>query len=705
MLQLLNLRIRLASLRPGSSVRWLRACTLGLLGLPGLYSLPGTAHGQLASVELQPYPLTAACMQGGVFKYAKDAISVGEPVAVPTTRADCEGTMVFRAEVNLKDRWGNVRTLHLCNRDGSVKIEGPLRPAADALDNMTNTQAINSRRVFITTPGAVSAVHFKGSFPAYGLNADQVSYLRGDRTREGGLFPRRSKRLGPIVNSSPYVMQVPTAVDALSPRGFKYFVFVGSHNGMLHAFEYGDGRERFAYIPSMVVNDLHLLTKNPVQWRSYVDAPPTVGKVELQPGSGVWMQALVSGVGAGGKGVFALNVTDPATVAPSDILLWEFTTGDDAGIGNVIGRPRIVQLRTGVDTKEWFAVVASGMNGAGEPAIFFMKLGKPKAQPWMLNTNYYKVSLPSASQKKGVADFSIITHIDGTLRRLYAGDLAGKMWRIDFETIAFKKNDTSVLPVPPQASVLFDAGSSKPITTAPVVVRVGTQTYAVGFGTGKYLEPSDVTDLSQQTYYMLLDSAAKGSTQTLTAGMLVPWSQFKQGVSSGWHRDYTARPGERHFGSGSFGSSGFVNTASVWPVPPVSGGCTFANGAGYYADFIQPYWGSWGFAGVNVMPLEMNIPTSSGRKWPRHMWVYTSDQYGSGGLRTGNYTQIAGITSSVYMEDRAITTWNGEVLGVRRSEHEGFKKFLLNLDMGVKNWRRVTDYQELRRNFLKNSGN
>jgi type IV pilus assembly protein PilY1 len=87
-------------------------------------------------------------------------------------------------------------------------------------------------------------------------------------------------------------------------------VYVGSNDGMLHAFDGSPtgpasggtgGIERWAYIPSMVLPELHRLAGSDysINHRFYVDGPIAVG--DAYSGS-AWATILVGGLGGGGKG-------------------------------------------------------------------------------------------------------------------------------------------------------------------------------------------------------------------------------------------------------------------------------------------------------------------------------------------------------------------------------------------------------------------
>ena len=165
--------------------------------------------------------------------------------------------------------------------------------------------------------------------------APLVNYLRGDRTNEGTFFRARKHVLGDIVSSEARYVKAPQF--SYSDPGYSAYktaqssrqaaVYVASNDGMLHAFNADTGRELWAYIPEMVLPELYRLAdKNYSQnHRYFVDGTPEVGDVCTSnctnPATAVWKTILVGGLNGGGKGYYALDITNPA----SPVLLWEFT--------------------------------------------------------------------------------------------------------------------------------------------------------------------------------------------------------------------------------------------------------------------------------------------------------------------------------------------------------------------------------------------
>lgn len=376
----------------------------------------------------------------------------------------------------------------------------------------------------------------------------RLNYLRGERASEAGtgvVFRRRSGRLGDIVNSGVAFSGAPS--KNISDSSYASFestnrnrvkaLFVGANDGMLHGFNADTGDELFAYIPSWVVPRLTALTSPNYTHQSYVDATPTVAEANTgTSASPNWKTVLVGGAGGGGQGVYALDVTDPtafASGAGNDKVLWEFTDRDDVDLGNVVGKPQIlkVNLNAGSATPnyKYFAVVASGVNNhaadgrqslTAEPALFFLDLGKPKTDSWSLNGNYFKIKFPVRTNAitSGIIGFSARVGNATELSYLYVGDLQGNLWKLDFTKTAasawsldalsaFKRSGTA-LPM----YVARDASGStnrQPISMEPALVFGPNRSIVVAFGTGKFLEVSDISPpYNAQSVYAVLDNGS-----------------------------------------------------------------------------------------------------------------------------------------------------------------------------------------------------
>ena len=391
------------------------------------------------------------------------------------------------------------------------------------------------------------------------LSDQRINWLRGDHayelTSSGGAFRRRTDEMsgmGDVINSGPVYKQA--ADPRLSGPGYLAFaqsvvnrgavIYVGANDGMMHAFRASDGKELFAYIPRAVAPYLNKLTHPNYIHRPYVDGVPQVG--EAQVGSN-WKTLLVSGMGGGAQGIFALDVTHPDSFGVDNVM-FEFTDADDPDMGNVLTQPALVKLMVpgataaNPPTYKWFIAVGSGYNNykadghastTGAQALFFLSVDKAANAAWAEGTNYFKVVVPVAdpAAANGLVNPGFFA-ASGVTKLLYAGDLQGNMWKFDLSNGINNANiATAVLDTGGAKQPLFVATSSsgtrQPITTVPQIVEANSQGYMVVFGTGKFVEPSDTTTSAQQAVYGVWDSL-----ETSATNLTVPRSKLYQRSSS-----------------------------------------------------------------------------------------------------------------------------------------------------------------------------
>nr|WP_277052199.1 PilC/PilY family type IV pilus protein [Pseudomonas thermotolerans] len=374
-----------------------------------------------------------------------------------------------------------------------------------------------------------------------GLGQQRLEYLRGNRTGEGTTFRRRSSVLGDFYSSSPAVVSGPRYLINISNQleggntAYTTFaqsianrtprVYVGANDGMLHGFNAVTGVEEFAFIPSAVLHKLNKLTGTNYSHEFYVDGSPVVA--DVYDGT-QWRTILVGTLKAGGKSIFALDITTPG----SEKLLWEF---DDSSLpenaavkmGYSFSQPTIARLHTG----KWAVVFGNGYESAnhtnGKAALFIVDAIKGTLLKSLEVQGTNGVANGLSTPK--LADYNA----DGVADYAYAGDLQGNLWRFDLlrngrsESTPFTTEDDGEsalndFEVAFGGHPLFSAHATKatkatdkrqPITAAPSLVRhpngIG---YLVIFGTGKFFETGDKDgDKSMaQTVYGIWDKQTKG---------------------------------------------------------------------------------------------------------------------------------------------------------------------------------------------------
>lgn len=412
------------------------------------------------------------------------------------------------------------------------------------------------------------------------LGQQRLAFLRG--SKDMPQFRERAALLGDIINSTPVYVAAPSGKisdDQYSTFHAQYrkrtaAVYVGANDGMLHAFNARNGTELFAYIPAALTGKLGQLTEPGYTHRTYVDGPLVAG--EARGAGGRWMTALVGGFGNAHQGVFALDITDPATFGTTHQALWEFTDADDPDIGYVLGSPQIVRIAIGTDAKgkiayRYFALVTSGINNyeadqhanaRGDNALFLLALDKPSSEAWQQGVNYVKFIAPiqAASQANGMGAAAVVNTREGTLSHVYAGDLQGNVWRVDFNGITSMAQLTqrARMPQANQLRILFTArnarGQIQPALMPPTVVHGIDGGYLLTFATGSHLAPDDFLPASYatQTLYMLHDNGhdrisgrdqLEERTATLVSGGNAveihgrPFRYTGTGSKHGWYLD------------------------------------------------------------------------------------------------------------------------------------------------------------------------
>lgn len=347
--------------------------------------------------------------------------------------------------------------------------------------------------------------------------ANMVDYLRGKGTYEAEegaaapLYRAREHALGDPVNAMPvHVKQPPFdygKIDA-TYNAFKTAqadregnVYMAANDGMLHAINAATGKERWGYVPSFVMPAMHKLADTGYQHRYFVDGSPVASDVcaaLATDGSGScsssssWRTILVGGLNKGGCGYYALDVTDPAN--PKG--LWEF---EHAQLGHSFGNPVITRRKS--DGK-WVAIFTSGYynvpgtcgktTGDGVGRVFVVDA----VTGTLLDTISTGVGSVSEPSNLGKINAWVNSAQDNKADAVYAGDMLGNLWRIDFD------NNPDMAPAGKEAFKLAALG--QPITTKPSLAEVkGNRIVMVG--TGRLLSTSDLSNTDTQSIYGLKD--------------------------------------------------------------------------------------------------------------------------------------------------------------------------------------------------------
>lgn len=432
-----------------------------------------------------------------------------------STRLDTD-SFIYASEFDSTDWSGELKALNAT--DGTVA-----KVATEELDDLGH----DNRQIFTFLPedgaGEGEGVEFlatgdvvsdlterlalDGSVPEIDLWSVEnvIGYIRGDDENEGEGFRPRSVMMGDIVNSRPtfsgagnegwgrvddeyleYIAEEKNDPRDCPEEGTCLYdredtVFVGANDGMLHAFDGRTLEEYFAYVPAANHHELWRLADPDYTHRYYVDGQVSVGDAKIESD---WGTYLVGTLGAGGRGVYALDVTDPKNFTEENVL-WELTADDDPDIGFTFGKPLVTRLGDGT----WVAIFGNGYNSQLRKAYLFV-VG--------LETGEILQKIPvgdaDSNGLSGVAGWR--DPVEGShVRRVYAGDLDGTMWRFDFDEEG-------------EGSVALEDGlfeGDRAITSSPSLTAHPSGGLMVLYGTGKFIEASDRLDTSTERFYGIRD--------------------------------------------------------------------------------------------------------------------------------------------------------------------------------------------------------
>jgi type IV pilus assembly protein PilY1 len=409
--------------------------------------------------------------------------------------------------------------------------------------------------------------------------AQRVAYLRGDRSAETAApnFRTRTSLLGAIIDSQPLYVSVPGGLGdsrssyedyVVANRARRPMLYVGSNDGVLHAFNANSGSEEWGFIPGTLIENGRMTRMTLASGKLVpgADDSPVSSDVMID---GDWKTVLVGSLRLGGRGVYALDITSPAAAsqnAAAGKLLWEFNndSANAANLGYSYGSANIVRLNTGdpddEDGDQWAVVVSSG---------YFPDEGLDSNDPAAAEnrTSLFVLNIKDGSIIKelrtpaGVTSYGLSTPAaydsdsSGTTDVVMAGDLAGNLWRFDLSSA--NPNEWGIRQFFTTYTVAADIGK-QPITVMPVAFTDGQHPIWV-FGTGKYLGETDrSTTIPVQSFYGVRDSGAAGLTYPLQPGQLTAQTITDNGSARtitrnpvgpqnhGWKMALNQRAGERN---------------------------------------------------------------------------------------------------------------------------------------------------------------
>ncbi|MDO5101908.1 MAG: PilC/PilY family type IV pilus protein [Lautropia sp.] len=341
---------------------------------------------------------------------------------------------------------------------------------------------------------------------------------------QGKGFRKRNSMLGHIVHSTPvYVgaaidrgyQHLPAELPAGTASGAKAYrnyvrskrahggrpaqVFVGSNDGILHAFDASTGVETYGYVPRAVALEMAALSKPGTKPRFMMDGPLVESDAWWDDS---WHNVLVGTTGAGPRAVFALDVTDTraATGLNAHAVMWEIDAQSHPELGHVLAAPEIGVMRDGT----WVAIFGNGYESQSRRAQLFVVNLKTGRVITTIDTRE-----GSAQKPNGLGGVRLIRDGNHVITGAYAGDLLGNLWKFD---LASEKHGQWKVAF--SGKPLFTTEGKRPITAAPATVSHPAGGTMVLVGTGKLFEEGDNTSTALDSVYGLWDKERMGRDTT-----------------------------------------------------------------------------------------------------------------------------------------------------------------------------------------------
>jgi len=502
------------------------------------------------------------------FVNIENQTSSSASVVSNSTRLDAN-SKIYQARFNSGGWTGELLAFNLDTADGSVGTQ--------AWDAATLIPSESAREIYSYDPTASGAKGIEFEFGNLnssqqllmntdyfgvvdGSGSSRVDHVRGDvstELRNSGGLRNRSSLMGDIINSDPWFsgsiedfgyseLEGVEGTAYVTHRQNKLTrtpaVYFSANDAMLHAINANTGAELFTYVPNSLISELSTLTdplygcvgSGCIAHRYFIDGAPRVGDAYFNSS---WHSVLLGTLAAGGKGLFAIDVTDPdpdSSVTPSlsefteNNILWEISTQGTSvttqapgpssditdfanNLGYTISQASVVRMHDG----SWAAVVANGYESANHSAVLFIIDIETGEIIESIDTGVGDAATPNGLSTPVVVD----EDGDRIADSIFAGDLLGNMWKFDVTgnsnnwDVAYKTGSTPI----PLFQAVDGTGDAQPITAKPQVGKHPDGGLMVYFGTGKYYADNDqIVGVSPQvqTFYGIRDSGAQVSSRS-----------------------------------------------------------------------------------------------------------------------------------------------------------------------------------------------
>jgi Tfp pilus tip-associated adhesin PilY1 len=426
---------------------------------------------------------------------------------------------------------------------GTLNTDNTITWLWDA-DNVLKGTGVSSRRIYTSdntwTRQEFTTTYITPAMLAVDNNSARdnvVNYVRG-------AGHDNNAKLGDIFHSKPVVVGPPSPFyfdEGYSTGGANSFVnlkaqrkrvvYVGTNDGMLHAFlsgtyasgsyDAGTGEELFGYVPYNLLENLSdFLPGDLTTHRYYVDSSPRVADVWIDTNSNgtkensEWHTVLISGFRKGGYGYFALDVTDPP--AGTDYtnypkVLWEYT--NSANVGQSWSEPFIgkVKVTDGSTVRDrWVAIFGGGV-GTGNVgrSLVVLDIATGHALKTFTSTDGINNVIPASP--------TAVLDANGYIKFVYVADLTGSVYKFNLWNAATVSSFSVSPSSPPTVTgtqwtvnrIFQPASGGQPVYHRVEPGAISETSRYLFFGTGN--QESPISDGGTGKFYAIMDTDSSTS--------------------------------------------------------------------------------------------------------------------------------------------------------------------------------------------------
>jgi hypothetical protein len=338
-----------------------------------------------------------------------------------------------------------------------------------------------------------------------------IDFIRGEN-------PDKTTRyhMGDMLHSDPLVVTYSTAK---SEQGKQQYIFVGTNEGYLHAFDTTTGEEKFAFMPKELLKNIEPQYYNLDGNHLYgID-----GSISHWQDKVTKKRYLYFGMRRGGTAYYALDVTD----ITNPKLLWKKSAADYPTMGQSWSAPYLDRVGYGEGGVIKEAVIISGGYDAAEDrkdGSGALKNDDPSREvKTSVGKNILILDAKTGSKLWSLSDAVgsprvedsipgglkvLDTNSNGVADRIYFADTGGNVWRVDLsEAIGSNTGKSKLTKL---ASLAGSGADARKFYSAPEVASVihkGKLLYTVSIGSGYRAHP--MNEKIDDKFFILIDDSPK----------------------------------------------------------------------------------------------------------------------------------------------------------------------------------------------------